>query len=509
MKKAMKNILITIIAIFILLFSWITLTAMTTKNSPVFNYNIILVIVGCIIYIGLAVFAYKKIIPKLAKNKYIQYFLFALFGIIAIVVSYNLRLNPAWDMGRVFDIAKDYIKNGTIVDPYLYEYQNNIAITIINIIVLKFFSIIKFTDYITAITFFNAIVVTLTVIFLYYTVNKMYGKEKALMSLIICLLTTPLYLHAAIYYTDSMSMLACIFALFLYINIREEKNKTKNYIMQILLGITLILCMKIKLTAIFIMIAIIMCEILNYKFKDIINNFKIVVLSAVIFLIIYTVVVNHYFISNKDRLNEYKMPIEHWILIGSVNEGGFNQELYEYTKGYPTYNERKQADILKIKEVYKDYSIKTFIQHINQKIKFTWTDGTYFAPEKLRREPVQRCGLHEFVSIDGQKTYMYKYFPQIMHVSMLIFIVINAIYIFAKKEYEKDDIFLMVAIFGLAVFLIIWENRSRYLLTYVPIMIMLEVNGIEKLSNIKLNKIKSKLTKRENRKYEKNNIEGV
>ena len=73
MKKIMKNILATIIAIFILLFSWITLTAITTKNSPVFNYNIIIVIIGCIIYIGLAILTYKKIIPKLAKNKYIQY----------------------------------------------------------------------------------------------------------------------------------------------------------------------------------------------------------------------------------------------------------------------------------------------------------------------------------------------------------------------------------------------------------------------------------------------------
>ena len=60
----------------------------------------------------------------------------------------------------------------------------------------------------------------------------------------------------------------------------------------------------------------------------------------------------------------------------------------------------------------------------------------------------------------------------------------------------------MIAIFGLAVFLLLWENRSRYLLTYVPIMIMLEVNGIEKLSKIKLKK-------RNNEKYEENNIEGV
>lgn len=496
MKKVMKKILATIMAIFILLFLWIILMNITTQNSSIFSYNAIIITVGSIIYIGLAVFTYKKIIPKLYKIKYIQYILFALFGIIAIVVSYKLRVNPTWDMGRVFNIAKDYIENGTVFNPYLYEYQNNIAITIIDFFIIKFCSIIKYKDYIIAITLFNAIVVTISVILLYYVVNKMYGKEKALMTLIICLFTTPLYLHAAIYYTDSMSMLICIFALFLYVNIREEKNKKKNYILQIILGITLILCIKIKLTAVFIMIAIIMCEILNYKFKTLLNNFKFVIPSAIIFLIIYTSVINHYIIGDKTKIDENKMPIEYWILIGSVNEGGFNQELYEYTKGYPTYNERRQADIIKIKEIYKEYTFKTFMKHINKKIKYTWTDGTYFAPEKLRREPVQRCGLHEYVSSDGQKTYIYKYFPQIMHVGMLILIVINAICIFRKKEYENDDVFLIVAIFGLALFLIIWENRSRYLLTNVPIMILLEVNGLEKISNISFKKIKDKLTKR-------------
>ena len=183
------------------------------------------------------------------------------------------------------------------------------------------------------------------------------------------------------------------------------------------------------------------------------------------------------------------MPVEYWLLIGSTGNGGFNQELYEYVKGYGTYEERKTAAREKFVETIKEYTFITFVQHINEKLKYTWADGTYMAPEKLRRDPVERGELYEYVASGGEKTEDYKYFPQVMHMSMLILMVIAVIDIIRKKDYERDDVFLFIAIFGIAVFLMFWENRSRYILTLIPIMLILKVSGIEILS--KISKIKT------------------
>lgn len=489
MKKLNKVLLTIISFVFVLLFSWIIINAIFLGNDVLFSYNPIFLAIFTIMDIIALVLIYKNIIPKIVKYKYLPGILFLIFGVIAIVVSYKLRLNPTWDMGRVFNMAKSYIETGNVNDVYLYEFQNNIAITYIFIVVFKIFSIFNIKDYIAGITIFNAIIVTATVVSLYYTVKKMYGKEKSLMTLIICIFTTPLYLHAAIYYTDTMSMLFCILTLLLYVFIRDEDNKRKNIILQILFGIILGLSLQVKVTATFIVIAILVEEFINMRLKNIIKCFKIAMPVTILTVIIFNVFTNNVAIKDKKLLDWCKMPVGYWFLIGSVDNGGFNQELYEYVKGYETYEERKNAAMQKFVEIMKGYTIPTFIEHINEKLKYTWADGTYLSPEKLRREPVDRGTLYEYTAVGGEKTDCYKYIPQIMHMSMLILMVVVVVNILRKRNYESDDVFLFISIFGIAVFLIMWENRSRYILTLIPIMLILKVRGIEILSNIGKNKI--------------------
>lgn len=484
MEKLGKTLLTVISFIFVVMFFWIIINATFLGESVIFKYNPIIVFVFTIANIVLLTTFYKKIVPKIVKYKYLPVILFVVFGIIVLIVSYNLRVEPTWDMGRIFNMAKNYVENGNINDVYLYEYQNNLAITYIFIVIFKIFKIFNFSDYITGITIVNALIVMATVIFLYYTVKKMFGKEKSLMTLIICILTTPLYLHAAIYYTDTMSMLFCILALFLYVIIRDENNKAKNILLQVLLGIVLGLGLQIKVTSIFILIAIIVEETLNIKFKDIINNFKIAIPIAIVFLTIFNLLSNNIVIPDKEKLNCCKMPIEYWLLIGSTGNGGFNQELYEYVKGFGTYEERKNAAREKFVDIVKEYTFPSFIEHINAKLKFTWGDGTYFASEKIRREPVEKGILYEYVAAGGEKTDYYKYLPQVMHISMLVLMIVDVINILRKRNFESDDVFLFITIFGIAIFLMLWENRSRYILTVLPIMLILMVRGIDLLSKI-------------------------
>ena len=481
--KKIGNILLSIItATFALLFAWIIINSIFLGESVIFSYNSSFLVIFTLLDIVTMTIFYKKVITKIVKYKYLPYILFVVFGAVAIIVSYHLRVQPTWDMGRVFNIAKEYVETGIVTDVYLYEYQNNLAITYIFTIIFKVFRKLNYTDYITGITVINALIVTATVICTYFAVKKMYGKEKGLMTLIICLFTTPLYLYGAIYYTDTLSMFFCALSLLLYVLIRDEKNKIKNIILQILFGVILGLGFQIKVTALFIIIAILVEQILNFKFKNIFNNFKITMPIAIVFLILFNMVSNKYVIPNKQILNSCKMPMQYWILIGSTGNGGFNQELYEHVKGYGTYEERKNAATEKFVEIIKQYTIPTFIKHINTKLKFTWSDGTYFVPEKLRRDPIERGTLFEYCAAGGEKTECYKYFPQVMHISMLVLMVVVAIN--TLRKFESDDVFLVISVFGIAVFLMFWENRSRYLLTLLPIMLILKVRGLHILSNL-------------------------
>lgn len=109
-------------------------------------------------------------------------------------------------MGEVFNIAKTIAGGNVVENYYLYFYPNNIMITVIYTVVFKIAMILGITDLILAATVFNSFLVTGTAVFIYLAAHELYGKQQALLILIITLLTTPLYLQSAIYYTDSASM---------------------------------------------------------------------------------------------------------------------------------------------------------------------------------------------------------------------------------------------------------------------------------------------------------------
>jgi len=110
---------------------------------------------------------------------------------------------------------------------------------------------------------------------------------------------------------------------------------------------------------------------------------------------------------------------------------------------------------------------------------YAWHDGTYFVPVVLGVNPQNKKVLHEFILRDGKYTKYYKYAPQIMHFSMLIFIFINIWRVIKSKKMNSVDIILFFTILGVILFFIIWENRSRYIVNTIPILIIAQINGIE------------------------------
>lgn len=114
--------------------------------------------------------------------------------------------------------------------------------------------------------------------------------------------------------------------------------------------------------------------------------------------------------------------------------------------------------------------------------------GTYWAPDILRREPNSKGLLHKFVLEGGEYSKYYKYIPQIMHFSMLIFIIINIKSKIKRNDFSSKDTISLITMLGVMIFLIMWENRSRYLVNIIPLLLINQLDGIEICSKIKREK---------------------
>ena len=462
---------------------WIIQNAILNYDKIIYEFNPIYLIIGIIIYLSLLIFTSKKIIPKIEHIKYIHIVLLSIFGIISIVLGQLLKVNPSWDMGDVFNIAKNYtIGSEDIGAGYLLQYPNNQMITVIYIVVFKIAYIFKYSDFITVATLFNSLIITSTVILLYYCINKIYSKSKALLALIICVFTTPLYMHCAIYYTDSLSMFFSTLILFLMLKENKHKNTMKNLLL-ILIGVILAIAWKVKITSIFIAIAIVIYQILTKIDKKILKNYCIVGIASIAVILSFSFIMNKQ-LNKSSNIEKLKMPIEHWIMMGLVDNGSYNEDLLNYTLSYNTYSEKKVADRLKMNEIMNSYTCNDFIKHLTVKLKYAWTDGTYYAPAKLSRNPVNKNVIHDFILNDGKYSNIYKYFPQVMHLTLLILIIFSCIKLLKEKDYTSYKYILSISMIGIITFLLIWENRSRYILTMFPIYLALAVDGVDYIGEI-------------------------
>ena len=236
---------------------------------------------------------------------------------------------------------------------------------------------------------------------------------------------------------------------------------------------------RIKEDSLRILRAIRFATILDFEIdKKTLKNYCIIGITSIVVLLGFSITMNTQ-LNKSSNIENYKMPIEHWIMIGLVDNGSYNEDLLNYTLSYNSYSEKREADRLKINEIMRNYTCNDFIKHLTVKLKYAWTDGTYYAPAKLSRNPVNKNVIHECILNDGKYSNVYKYFPQVMHLALLILIIFSCIKLIKEKDYTSYKYILSISMVGIIVFLLIWENRSRYILTMFPIYLALAIDGID------------------------------
>lgn len=177
------------------------------------------------------------------------------------------------------------------------------------------------------------------------------------------------------------------------------------------------------------------------------------------------------------RKNEF--PLEHWVAMGLEGTGGYNADVYWMTASVEGKEEKKAVDKAFIQKKLSEYGAEGMIRHLKQKIYFTWGDGVYFAPEKLKREPLKTSRLHAWVLYDGSeyaKVYKYCNAYQLL---LLLGIAASLFRNLLEKGRLREVFVIQLAVFGLFLFLLVWETRSRYLVNFVPLFILLALDGMQ------------------------------
>ena len=426
----------------------------------------------------LAAFLIKKFFPRFWNHEKawtaLMWTVLAATAAGLVYAGMELRVYPGWDFGAVYQGASELAQDGKFSDGsnwYFTTYPNNVAACLF---LAGFFKLFGWCcSYITLGVLLNAGLITLGLAFFALLAKRMYGVRTAVLGMLLCMAFLPFYMHAPIFYTDTFALPFVTGSFLLY----QMRKKDSRFLLAT--AVLLAAGYKIKGSLGVIMIALLIHIWLQKgKLAEHVKESVFLLVPWLLLIGFLTFLPGQMRFMDTSDAEKNEFPLEHWIAMGLEGNGGYNADVYWMTASAEGREAKKLADREFIRKKWEEYGADGLAVHLKDKVRFTWGDGVYFAPEKLKRDPMKESRLHSWVLYDGAdypKTYR---FCSAVHLLLLTGILTSLIKNIWKKGEVREAGAMQLAVFGLFLFLLIWETRSRYLINFVPIFILLGLDGI-------------------------------
>ncbi|MEG0168082.1 MAG: hypothetical protein RR709_09475, partial [Ruthenibacterium sp.] len=170
------------------------------------------------------------------------------------------------------------------------------------------------------------------------------------------------------------------------------------------------------------------------------------------------------------------IPYTHWVMMGLSGVGGYNNDDYELTLRGKTYAEKQKITTTEIASRVQTLGLRGLMHHSANKLSYIYGDGMCYAPYKLDQSGLHDTYLRNFFLPD------FPYFGAVSHLSTgLWFAILCGCVLGGVKAARRGThaaTFIRVAVVGLTLFLLLWEARSRYLVNFLPLILICGADGL-------------------------------
>lgn len=436
---------------------------------------------------------YNKILEA-KYNKILLIFSIAMLCV-EIILGLIMRYNPAWDVGAVQKGAIEWAQTGTFASYYDYysKFTNNLGAMTFLFVFLKAASLFGITDGYAVFVVITSIMITASMALVSLVCKRLGEAKHGIFALLLFAVSPQFWFMGGAVYTDALSMMFPILIFWLYLVSKEKRGRDK-LIIYLLMGAAAAVGSLNKITVIIMAIAVIIDMCFSEKPKEIA---KAAVCFAGIMAIAFgslnlCIYGNHL---NKDIVRRESRPYVHWIMMGLRGDGRYNGVDYEFTDSFSD-PEEKRAEIKKeIGRRIQERGISGMYELACRKSAIDFGDGTYGIADFLGISPYHSTKLHDLVLYEGKNHSIYAHYVTGVHIFIMLLMLLAAWSFVFENEDKKRQMFPMyLGIFGVFMFLLMWETHRRYFSNFAPIIFVCAVLGIDEIIKLK-GKIKQKIKK--------------
>lgn len=448
------------------------------------KYNMIIVPIMIILIFILMYAVFKKIKQLDLENRRLYKTILILITVVIIALQlysiYAISVKPSWDFGVLHrEAIRLATKESQITNTaYFSTYTNNNLMLLLLTGVYKFLSWFNVTSFTTASCFVNIFIIDLSLVINYFSVKRLFNRNMVIMFMVLTMFCLPIYTYVPIFYTDTYPMIWGSLIVLLYIKMFQTDNIKERYIEAVLIGICALIGFELKATILILFVAIIMHYLFTNKGLKKLIIITIVITSFIVSMEVYNKVIDSTGLFNELDYEAESLPYVHWIMMGLNKTGGFNRKDFNFSKSIIGKEAKTKAANDVIVERLNNYGFSGVINHLGNKINYTYGDGTYYSVSILSRKPRNPKSLgYNLLSKEGKYINKTIYVANSYNIFILSMLLLSMISGFRKSRLDFLS-FLRLLLFGLMLFLLIWESKPKYLVNFLPIFNILVLDGM-------------------------------
>ena len=491
-NQIMQYAVIVIMMITALIFSKIYIDILVFDlylKSPVFIAAKIALLVLTLLFYVLIYLLLTRCSVFIEKHARIILLCFVLFlAILQLVLGYRLQITPQYDFSAVYHGALEWLVTGTFRSfyEYYYYYPNNFGEMIVLLFWFFCASRIGVQDFYFAGMVLNVLLCSVMVICVYLIIEALLGRKDAVFGLCIMALCPPLYIMAPVYYTDQLTMAFIPVIIWLSLLLYRTKKRWLQEGLILLLTLIAFVGYDMKPTVFISVIAVLLFYLMKQRWK----LFLLLTLHIVVFFFTFLNLQNAYIYSRHLEpaiAKELNSPIELWVYMGLNENVGFSWDDTLYAREFTDPDERKEAIREGIADRIREYGFAGMMKHLKAKSIFVYSDGTFELSYTFLFGFLKENPFEDYITTNGshyEAWWQFCTFP--WYTTLLLFVSGALAVVFDEKSRKLFPVFL--ALFGLYLFLMLWEVHPRYIVNYYAAFVIAAVCGMRFLTNLRMHK---------------------
>lgn len=409
-----------------------------------------------------------------------------------VYVGGNMLIEPFSDSGRVWFTVADIIETGRVSqviteydvsnhDYFLMYPANRFMVSTLLILGSFLHNVcgigLRTEAAYMSLIILNACLMTAGVAFVSLAVRRERGHAAATLLQIFSLVFLPFHLNAYKVYSDTMSFPFVCLAL--YLTIRADHSQKHSLLWRAASGLAIGLGILMKGSVWVFVIALAIYLAIRCKgWKQKCRQIVCALLCVLVVTQTWSVASNNLSWLNYEKSDRYKMPAIHWVMMSASGNGRFHKEDYDFSMSYETLAERKAADMQELQRRLKAMGPVGYVKLLIRKIVATYADGLYSQTAHLERFESYPVG--SIVSPSGKYFNLLKLATN--SILCTIYLGILASGLINARRKSGTELLLNVCMFGLVCLFCLWETKSRYLLNFSPMFLMIAVFAIDDLA---------------------------